>query len=213
MFSSLLERMDIEETSFDRNRIRAVDIVTSSLSVRFLEGRPHLAKKGYEVTVVSSAGEELRKAERDGVRTVAVPMAREISPLKDLVSLWGLVRMMLRLRPTITNVATPKAGLLGGLAAWLCRVPCRYYTLLGLRCETTTGLKREVLVMSERIACACAHRVICVSESLRQKTIELGIVDANRTVVLASGSCAGVDAKRFEPSVEVLKRAARSAGI
>lgn len=61
--------------------------------------------------------------------------------------------------------------------------------------------------MSERIACACAHRVICVSESLRQKTIELGIVDANRTVVLASGSCAGVDAKRFEPSVEVLKRA------
>jgi hypothetical protein len=104
--------MDIQENSFDRNRIRAVDIVTAPVSVRFLEGRPeYFAKKGYEVTIVSAAGEELRKAERNGVRTVAVPMAREISPLRDLVSLWGLVRVMLRLRPTITNVATPKAGL------------------------------------------------------------------------------------------------------
>lgn len=208
MFSSLLERMDIEETSFDRNRIRAVDIVTTSVSVRFLEGRPqYFAKKGYEVTVVSSAGEELRKAECDGARTVAVAMAREISPLRDFVSLWGLVRVMLRLRPTITNVATPKAGLLGGVAAWLCRVPCRYYTLLGLRCETTTGLKRKVLVMSERIACACAHRVICVSESLRQKTIELGIVDASRTVVLASGSFVGTDPERFASSPDAVQRA------
>jgi lipopolysaccharide/colanic/teichoic acid biosynthesis glycosyltransferase/glycosyltransferase involved in cell wall biosynthesis len=208
VFSSLLEQMDIQENSFDRNRIRAVDTVTASVSVRFLEGRPeYFVKKGYEVTVVSSAGEDLRKAEHDGVRTVAVPMAREISPWKDLVSLWRLLGVMRRLRPTITNVATPKAGLLGGIAAWLCAVPCRYYTLLGLRCETTTGFKRKVLVMSERIACACAHRVICVSESLRQTTIQLGIVDAARTVVLASGSFVGTDPKRFASSPDAEQRA------
>jgi glycosyltransferase involved in cell wall biosynthesis len=61
--------------------------------------------------------------------------------------------------------------------------------------------------MSERIACACAHRVICVSESLRQKTIELGIVDAGRTVVLASGSFVGTDPKRFAPSPDTVQRA------
>jgi lipopolysaccharide/colanic/teichoic acid biosynthesis glycosyltransferase/glycosyltransferase involved in cell wall biosynthesis len=114
--------------------------------------------------------------------------------------------MMLRLRPAIANVGTPKAGLLGGVAAWLCGVPFRYYTLYGLRCETTTGLKRKVLVMSERIACACAHRVICVSESLRQKAIELGVVDASRTVVLGSGSCNGVEAERFAPSPDAEQR-------
>jgi glycosyltransferase involved in cell wall biosynthesis len=51
--------------------------------------------------------------------------------------------------------------------------------------------------------------VICVSESLRRKAIYLGLVDAQRTVVLASGSCAGVDAERFAPTAEVLRRAAQ----
>lgn len=188
--------------------VRVVNIVTSSLTVRFLEGQPeYFERKGFEVTVVSSPGEELSKARRDGVRTVTVPMAREISPWKDLISLWRLWRAISHLRPTITNVATPKAGLLGGIAAWVCRIPCRYYTVLGLRCETTTGLKRQLLLLTERIACLCAHRVVCVSESLRQKAIEFGIVEAGRTVVLAAGSYAGVDPKRFGSGVEVSRRA------
>ena len=190
------------------SRVRLVNVVTSSLSLRLFEGElKYFERQGYEVTVVSSPGKELNKAERDGVRTVAVSMAREISPWKDLVSFWRLLRVIRRIWPTITNVGTPKAGLLGGLAAWLCRVPCRYYTLYGLRCETTTGLKRILLALTERIACACAHRVICVSETLRQKAMTLGVVDASRSVVLASGSCTGVDAKRFAPTAEVLRRA------
>jgi glycosyltransferase involved in cell wall biosynthesis len=207
---SIFERMKIRKNSTERNHVRVVNIVTSSLSVRFLEGQPeYFEKKGYEVLVVSSPGEELRKAQRDGVQTIAVFMAREISPWKDLISLWRLMGAISGLRPSITNVATPKAGLLGGIAAWLCRVPCRYYTLLGLRCETTTGLKRKLLFLTERIACLCAHRVICVSESLRQKAIDLGIVDASRTVVPAAGSYTGVDSKRFAATSEALGRADR----
>ena len=63
------------------------------------------------------------------------------------------------------------------------------------------------MLLTERVACLCAHRVICVSESMRQKAIDLGIVDARRTVVLASGSYAGVDTNRFAPTAEVLRRA------
>jgi len=197
-------------------KIRAtsiVHIVTSSLSVRFVECQAeYLAREGYEVTVVSSPGEELSKAKREGLQTIAVPMVREISLWTDLVSLWRLARVIWRTGPTITNVSTPKAGLLGGIAAWACRTPCRYYTLLGLRCETTTGLKRMLLLWTERIACRCAHRVICVSESLRQKAIDLGIVNADRTLVLGSGSGNGVDVERFAPNADTLRRAAELRG-
>jgi glycosyltransferase involved in cell wall biosynthesis len=189
-------------------QVRVVNILTSSLTVRLLEGQPeYFESKGFEFTVVSSPGEELSKARRDGVRTVAVSMAREISLWRDLVSLWRLGRVISRLRPTITNVATPKAGLLGGIAAWACRIPCRCYTVLGLRFETTTGLKRQLLLLAERVACLCAHRVICVSESLRQKAIEFGIVEAERAVILAAGSCNGVNPKRFGPGAEASRRA------
>lgn len=200
--------MNRQKNSVERNRTQIVNILTSSLTVRFLEGQPeYFEKKGFEVIIVSSPGGELDKAKRSGVRTVEVPMAREISPWKDLSSLWRLQRAISRLRPTVTNVATPKAGLLGGIVAWMCRVPCRYYTLIGLRCETATGLKRQLLLLTERIACRCAHRVICVSGSLQKKAIDLDIVSSRRTVVLASGAYTGVDPSRFAPTAEVLHRA------
>src|ERR1039458_10320437 len=109
--------MNRRKISAERNRVRVVNVLTSSLTVRFLEGQPeYFEEKGFEVVVVSSPGEELSKARRDGVQTVGVPIAREISPWKDLFSLWRLQRIISRLRPAITNVATPKTGLLGGIA-------------------------------------------------------------------------------------------------
>src|SRR5712692_5424955 len=195
------------EAARTSDRPRAVHVTTAAMTVRLMLGQlAHLREAGFEVIVLASPGQDVeRVAERDGVQWVAVPMAREIAGLADLVSLWRLCRLMRRLRLTITNVSTPKAGLLGGLAAWLSGVPCRVYTLRGLRCETVRGPKRKALVFTERIACGCAHQVFCVSESVRQKAVALGLVDMDRTVVLGSGSSNGVDAARFAPTAELLR--------
>jgi len=115
---------------------------------------------------------------------------------------------MRALRPTITNVGTPKAGLLGGCAAWLTGVPHRCYTLRGLRFETSTGVRRRILAFAERMACYFAHRIICVSQSLREKAIVYGLASPERTVVFGAGSSNGVDASRFEPTPERTKLAA-----
>jgi glycosyltransferase involved in cell wall biosynthesis len=169
-----------------------------------------LRESGFEVSVITSPGERLDAAEHsEGIKIHAVPMAREVSPWKDLKSLVRLYQVVRRLRPSITNVGTPKAGLLGGIAAWLARVPCRFYTLRGLRCETTRGLKFRILLLSERIACSCAHRVICVSESLRQKAVALGIVEPHRTLVLGSGSSNGVNFSQYSPTLPLLQSAAK----
>ena len=161
-----------------------------------------LRKAGFEPILVSSAGEQLYRIGRDaGIQYAAIPMSREIAPLHDLLSLWRYYRFMRRVRPMLTDIGTPKAGLVVGIAAWFLGVPCRVYTLHGLRLETTTGLKRVLLTLAERIACACAHRVICVSPSLRQRAIELKLVSAEKTVILGSGSCRGVDVQRFSPEV------------
>src|SRR5712692_2664121 len=122
---------------------RLVYVVTVSLNLTLIRGQlRYLREAGFDVMVVSGPGRELDDdAAREGAQTVAVPMAREIAPVQDLVSVWRLWRTIRRLRPHITNVSTPKAGLLGGLAAWLGGVPCRVYTLRGLRWETTTGFK------------------------------------------------------------------------
>jgi lipopolysaccharide/colanic/teichoic acid biosynthesis glycosyltransferase len=180
---------------------RIVYVVTSSPSVGFLRGQlAYLRALGFDVTVICSPGEALSSiADSDGVQIVALAIAREISPIRDLISLSQLARRLKRLRPAITNVSTPKAGLLGGLAAVWARVPCRVYTLRGLRLETATGVQRHILWLAERVACLCADRVVCVSDDLRRKAVALGLVAMKKTAVLGAGSSRGVDGKRFYP--------------
>lgn len=162
----------------------------------------YMRKRGLDVVVISSPGDCLRELEeREKVATIAIPMEREISPTKDLLSLVQLYKILRRLQPAMVNAGTPKAGLLGMIAAWAARVPVRVYTLHGLRLETTHGLKRFVLSMTERCASALAHRVICVSKSLRQLYVASGFVSENKTCILGEeGSANGLDVNEFAPT-------------
>jgi glycosyltransferase involved in cell wall biosynthesis len=163
-----------------------------------------LREQGFDVHVVSSPSDEAaRFVAAEGGSFIPVEMRREIAPLHDLRALWRLWRVLRRLRPDICQVGMPKAGLLGGLAAWLARVPCRVYMLHGLRLETLSGGKRLLLTWAERVACRAAHRVVCVSESLRRRAVELGIVADGRCAVLGAGSANGVDVERFAVSEEL----------
>jgi len=197
--------------SINSCRPRIVFGVNSSLAVGFLQGQlQYFQRRGFDVTVLCP---KPRRAEwevprPEGISVVEVPMEREIAPLRDLVSLCRLWRTMRLLRPAVTNVGTPKAGLLGGFAAWVNRVPCRFYTLHGLRFETTKGLRRQLLIYAERLACRFAHRVVCVSHSVREKAIASGLASRGRTVVLGSGSCNGVDASRFATTPQRISQAA-----
>jgi glycosyltransferase involved in cell wall biosynthesis len=155
-------------------------------------------------------------AEEEGVAKAPVAMKRQIAPLQDLRSLWRLWRVVRRLRPALVNFGTAKAGLLMGIVSWAARVPCRVYTVHGLRLETTRGMKRWILVRTERIACRCAQQVICVSESVRERVLELGLAKKEQTVVLGAGSFNGVDADRFAPTPELVnagERLRRELGI
>lgn len=195
-----------------QTRPSLVIAVNSAIALRFLQGQlQFFQNRGFDVTVLCP---ERRQGEWDverpeDVQIVEVPMERKIAPRRDLASLWRLWRVMLAKRPMVTNVGTPKAGLLGGLAAWLNRVPCRIYTLHGLRFETTRGLRRRLLIWAERLACRLAHRVICVSSSVQEKAIASGLAAREHLLVLGPGSCNGVDAARFAPSPQIMKRAAQ----
>lgn len=157
-----------------------------------------LVENGFDVTVISSPGPELaRVAAREGVDVVPIPMAREIDPRGDAVALVQLTRTLRRIRPAIVNAGTAKGGLLGMTAAAAARVPVRVYQLRGLRLETEHGAKRRVLSATERIAAACAHRVVCNSESLRDAYVRAGYARADKCIVLGAGSSNGVDVDRF----------------
>jgi lipopolysaccharide/colanic/teichoic acid biosynthesis glycosyltransferase len=172
--------------------------VTAELSLGLLTRMADQLSRTQRVGLVSSPGSAHRDLSfsHPGLAAFAVPMQREIAPLHDLFSLVRLVILFKRTDPSLINFGTPKAGLVGMVAGLLARVPSRIYTLRGLRMETATGSKRLILWMAERVACASAHRVVCISPSIRERAIQLGLVPAEKASVLGNGS-RGVDMERF----------------
>jgi glycosyltransferase involved in cell wall biosynthesis len=185
-------------------RIAVLHAITNPTSTVLMRGQlAWLKANGFDSSLLCSPGSKLdRMATEENISIFPVAMTREISPFSDLRSFIRIVRLLRRIRPVICNAGTPKAGLLVGLAASLNRVPCRVYTLRGLRLETATGIKRAVLTVTEKISCLAAHRVICVSPSLRDRAIELNLVPAHKTVLLGAGSSNGVNTLRFAPTPE-----------
>nr|WP_255412636.1 glycosyltransferase [Cryobacterium sp. Y62] len=161
----------------------------------------YLRDKGWEVHIVSTPGPMLMSlSEVSGLYTHALAMERPPSPVKDLLALVAWYRLLRTVRPDIISVGTPKAGLLGGLASLLARVPERIYLLRGLRLETAHGLQRWVLECLERLSLGVATQILSVSPSLRQRVISLGLVSPAKVRVLGHGSSNGVDLAAFEPA-------------
>ena len=182
--------------------MRLVHVTTVPMTIGFLAGQIRvLRERGTEVSVVSSPGPDLDAfAARLGVPAHAVPMPRRITPLADLRAVRRLARHLRALRPDVVHAHTPKGGLLGMLAARLAGVPVRVYHMRGLPLMAATGTRRRLLWMTERVSCALAHRVICVSHSLREVALAEGLCPPERIVVVAGGSGQGVDSEgRFNP--------------
>ena len=193
-------------------RLTLVHILASPLGVKgTLRGQlRYLRDQGFDVHVITSPSDEIAGIlSYEGVSYIPIRMDREIAPWRDMWLLWRLWRELRRLRPDICHVGMPKAGLLGGVAASMARVPCRIYTLHGLRLETIGGWKKGPLTWAERCACASAHRVICVGDGLRRKAIALGLVPERRCVVIGRGSANGVEVRRFAATAARLTAAHR----
>jgi glycosyltransferase involved in cell wall biosynthesis len=177
--------------------------MNSSFAVRrFLpEVLAAVQRRGFDVVVVApqAAGPSVFRM-LPGVEFRRVPMRREISLLSDIRCLCRLWFLLKSIRPAVTNMSTPKMGLIGGLAARMARVPQRIYTLRGLRYETTRFWKRKLLIACEKMAYACAHQVICISRSVQQTAIQDRIAPAGKLVLLGEKGSEGVS---IEPKVEI----------
>ena len=172
----------------------------------FCRGLLKMLSEKYEVVALSSPGVEMQTiAEREGVRTIEVPMERHISPMKDMRALWQLILVFRRERPTMVHSMTPKAGLLCMIAAWLTRVPVRVHTFTGLVFPTAKGLQRKLLMWTDRITCRCATYVIPEGEGVKKDLLDYGITQKPLRV-LGFGNVRGVDMHYYNRRPEVMEK-------
>ena len=107
------------------------------------------------------------------------------------------VKYIREINADVVTGHTPKGGLIAMLAAYITHVPVRIYFHHGLVYETSHGLKRSLLINIDRLASKLATKIVCVSPSVAKKSLEDKLNPISKQVVLANGTCNGIDIDRF----------------
>ena len=193
----------------DTSATKIVYITTIRASLGFYTTQAqYLQKRGFAVYGLSSPGKLLEASTVwEQLPAYAVEMPRRITPLRDCVAILQLARLIRHIHPQIVYASTPKAGVLGMIAAWLAGTPIRIYGVLGLPFMTATGYRQFLLTWSEKVACKLAQQVFSVSQSVREIIVTNGICPVEKVKILGNGSVNGVDAAgRFNPGQLTLNR-------
>ena len=156
-----------------------------------------LAERGYETTLVAGSlargeGSMAYVAESRGVDVVHLDaLSREISPVRDALSIFRLARLIREQRPQILHTHTAKAGAVGRLAALLAgdaRPKIVVHTFHGHVLRGYFGLvKTFAFRQLERLLARVTTRLVAVSPQVRDDLVELGVAPAERFTVVRLG--------------------------
>ena len=184
-------------------KTKLIRITTVPQSLRgLLKGQiKFMSENGFEVIGVSSPGEALNDVEKnEGVKTVGIEMTRSITPLQDLKALLHLIQLFRKEKPQIVHTHTPKAGLLGMMAARIAGVPHRLHTVAGMPLTVATGFKRKLLNQMEKLTYACATKVYPNSRGLEKIILDEKFTSPTKLKVIGKGSSNGIDTNEFDPN-------------
>jgi glycosyltransferase involved in cell wall biosynthesis len=184
------------------NKPKLIRITTVPISLdKLLSGQLNFMQSHFEVVAVSSDKAYLERVGlKENVRTFHLEMSRKITPIYDLLAVVRLFFFLLREKPVIVHTHTPKAGIVGMLASFLARVPCRLHTIAGLPLLEEKGFRRKVLNFVEKVTYACATKIYPNSFGLRDIILEQKFCNIDKIKVIVNGSTNGIDTSFFSPS-------------
>ena len=165
-------------------------------------------ENGFKVYTASADGQEIKDIkEREQVAHFILPYTRIISPFAELRALLLTFKLIKKLNPDIVHTHTPKAGLLGMIAAKLANVPHRLHTVAGMPLMEAKGINRRILQFTEKFTYRMATAVYPNSYNLK-KWIESHLRPKNAKIkVIGQGSSNGIDTTFFRRTRLILEQA------
>lgn len=132
-------------------RLRIAHVTTVDMSLALLLGTElsYLVEQGHEVYAVSSPGPYVPRVTSTGARFVPVPaLTRSWDLRSDLHAFGQLVRTFRDLDLDVVHTHTPKAGVMGRIAARLAGVPVVVNTCHGLWARAADPLPKRIFVLA-----------------------------------------------------------------
>lgn len=153
-------------------------------------GPPHFESTLVCGQIGPQEGDMAYLADQRGVRPIYVAeLGRDLSPLRDLLTLFKLWRLMRQFKPDVVHTHTAKAGFVGRAAAWLARVPVRVHTFHGHVFRGYFGPARtQIFLWLERRAGRITDKLITISPMLKDELVnEFHIAPAGKFTIVPLG--------------------------
>jgi glycosyltransferase involved in cell wall biosynthesis/ribosomal protein S18 acetylase RimI-like enzyme/O-antigen ligase len=179
-------------------RGRVAYVTSSDLTLRFIliDEMRRLRERGFDVTAISAPGPWVGDIEAEGIRHLPWRnVVRAWNPVADARALRELWRI-LREGFDVVHTHTPKAGVLGRLAARLADVPAVVNTVHGYYATPADALPKRLTVLGvENLAARCSDLELFVGEEDYRWASRSGVVSPGKRVLVGTG----VDLSRFDP--------------
>ena len=162
-----------------------------------------LARQGHDVHLAcgpygpGDATALIREARAFGVTVWTIPeLIRPIRPKQDIAAALAITRLLRREKYDVVHTHSTKAGMIGRVVAWLCRVPVIVHTFHGVPFDTRReNWKTRMCFVAERFFCLFCHKLVSVGEVLRGELIEHRVARPAKLVTVHSG----VDFSSLDP--------------
>jgi len=154
---------------------------------------------GHTLILAATDGPELDLFRRMVPPCIVRPIeiVREISPLRDLLSVMRMVRILRAEKVDVLHTCTPKAGLVGALAGFIARVPVRMHTFTGQAWALRGSVVKLIGKLCDRLIIVLNTQCYADSDSQVAFMVENGVCSRGKLKVIGAGSLAGVNTSRF----------------
>lgn len=129
------------------------------------------------------------------IQVIPVTIKRKPDFISDIRCLCHFILILKSMRPKMVFTIMPKAGLLGMLAAFICRVPARVHCFTGQVWLTQSGLKRWFYKNIDRVISLFSTSVLADGKRQRDYIISQKIVAQHQIDIIWNGSIAGIESK------------------
>jgi glycosyltransferase involved in cell wall biosynthesis len=174
----------------------------------FLNEPIKILSKHYSVHLIcNTENKDNIEIENPNIKKIfSIRIYRTIAPFRDLVSFIQICQIIRKEKFDVIHTLTPKAGLLGIIAAYLMKVPNRFHTFTGQVWISKKGVLKYLLIALDKIVIKLSSKIIVDGNSQKEFLINENLLKEENATVFYNVSTCGINLKKFKPDSEIRKQ-------
>lgn len=182
----------------EKKKICCITTIDTTQIAFVADAMYQFVEKGYEVTLVCSNTDKIRKIKGNSFRYVNMPMKRGISLSDIIIMPWKFRKFFKDEKFDLVQYATPNASLFASIGAWMAQMPVRLYCQWGIRYVGTSGLMRYILKSLEYLTCRLSTDICPASQKNLDFAVKEGLYKKTKAKIIGNGGTIGVELSKYD---------------